>query len=208
MRHVTRQLVDNIQGCVMGYTQSDEISLALQDYKNLDTDAWFGYNVQKVVSISAALATFAFNHVLGNITADLFNENGYAFDKKTEFLFGKIDHGAIFDSRCFSLSKEEVCNYMIWRQRDATRNSILGLAQTLYSQKQMEGINTKKLQDKMFTEKGVNWNDLTVYQKQGSCCIKVEDKWVIDDNIPIFSHDRDYINSRIEFPDEEIPLKE
>jgi tRNA(His) 5'-end guanylyltransferase len=53
MRWVTRHLVNNIQGCLMGYTQSDEISLVLQDYKKLDTDAWFGYNVQKLVSVSA-----------------------------------------------------------------------------------------------------------------------------------------------------------
>lgn len=208
MEETMKYCCENIQGCVLGFTQSDEISLILCDYQRLETDAWFGYNVQKVVSISASLATFEFNRALSDITANIFNKNGNEFNEKTDFVFGKIDQGAFFDSRCFSLSKEEVCNYMIWRQRDATRNSILGLAQTLYSQKQMEGINTKKLQDKMLTEKGVNWNDLTTYQKQGSCCIKVDDKWVIDDNIPIFSHDRDYINSRIEFPDEEIPLKE
>lgn len=208
MEETMKYCCENVQGCVLGYTQSDEISLILCDYQRLETDAWFGYNVQKIVSISASLATFEFNRALSDITANIFNKNGNEFNEKTDFLFGKIDQGALFDSRCFSLSKEEVCNYMIWRQRDATRNSILSLAQSLYSQKQIEGINTKKLQDKMFTEKSVNWNDLTVYQKQGSCCIKVEDKWVIDDNIPIFSHDRDYINSRIEFPDEEIPLKE
>ena len=208
MEATMKYCCENTQGCVLGYTQSDEISLILCDYQRLETDAWFGYNVQKIVSISASLATIAFNQALSSITADIFRKNGDKFTEKTEFLFGKIDQGALFDSRCFSLSKEEVCNYMIWRQRDATRNSILGLAQSLYSQKQIEGINTKKLQDKMFTEKDVNWNDLTVYQKQGSCCIKVEDEWVIDDNIPIFSQDRDYINSRIEFPDEDIPLKE
>ena len=172
MEETMKYVCENVQGCVLGFTQSDEISLILCDYQRLETDAWFGYNVQKIVSISASLATFAFNHVLGNIAADLFSENDNTFTEKTDFLMGKINQGAFFDSRCFTISKEEVCNYMIWRQRDATRNSILGLAQSLYSQKQIEGINTKKLQDKMFTEKGVNWNDLTTYQKRGSCCIK------------------------------------
>lgn len=203
MEETMKYVCENVQGCVLGFTQSDEISLILCDYQRLETDAWFSYNVQKIVSISASLATFAFNHVLGNITADLFNENGDTFNEKTEFLFGKMDQGALFDSRCFSLSKEEVCNYMIWRQRDATRNSILGLAQSLYSQKQIEGINTKKLQDKMFTEKGVNWNDLTTYQKRGSCCIKNSSGvWIIDNEIPIFSQQRDYIESRIVFTEE------
>jgi len=204
MESTMQYVCENVQGCVLGYTQSDEISLILCDYQRLETDAWFGYNVPKIVSISASLATFAFNHILANITADLFGENDDTFNEKTEFLFGKIEQGALFDSRCFSLSKEEVCNYMIWRQRDATRNSILGLAQSLYSQKQMEGINTKKLQDKMFTEKGVNWNDLTTYQKRGSCCIKNSSgEWIIDNDIPIFSQDRDYIESRIVFHEDE-----
>jgi tRNA(His) 5'-end guanylyltransferase len=203
MEETMKYCCENVQGCVLGYTQSDEISLILCDYQRLETDAWFGYNVQKIVSISASLATFAFNHVLGNIAADIFNENDNTFNEKTEFLMGKINQGALFDSRCFSLSKEEVCNYMIWRQRDATRNSILGLAQSLYSQKQIEGINTKKLQDKMFTEEGVNWNDLTTYQKRGSCCIKDSSgEWIIDNDIPIFSQDRDYIESRIVFPED------
>ncbi len=204
MEETMKYCCANVQGCVLGFTQSDEISLILCDYQRLETDAWFGYNVQKIVSISASLATFAFNHILGNITADLFNENGDTFNEKTEFLFGKMDQGALFDSRCFTISKEEACNYMIWRQRDATRNSILSLAQSLYSQAQIEGINTKKLQDKMFTEKGVNWNDLTTYQKRGSCCIKNSSGvWIIDNEIPIFSQDRDYIESRIVFTEGE-----
>jgi tRNA(His) 5'-end guanylyltransferase len=166
MEETMKYCCENVQGCVLGYAQSDEISL-------------------------------------GNIAADIFNENDNTFNEKTEFLMGKINQGALFDSRCFSLSKEEVCNYMIWRQRDATRNSILGLAQSLYSQKQIEGINTKKLQDKMFTEEGVNWNDLTTYQKRGSCCIKDSSgEWIIDNDIPIFSQDRDYIESRIVFPED------
>ena len=189
---------------MLGYTQSDEISLILCDYQKLETDAWFGYNVQKIVSVSASYATFAFNFALGNIAADEFEETDNQYTDHIDFLNTKMNQGAIFDSRCFSISKEEVCNYMIWRQRDATRNSIQGLAQSLYSQKQIEGLNTKKLQDKMFTEKGVNWNDLTVYQKRGSCCIKNElGEWNIDDNIPIFSEDREYIESRIVFTDDE-----
>lgn len=61
MQETTKYLCENIQGCVLGYTQSDEISLVLVDYKNVDTSAWFDYEVQKMCSIAASMATMAFN---------------------------------------------------------------------------------------------------------------------------------------------------
>lgn len=209
-------LCQNIQGCVLGYTQSDEITLVLCDYQKVDTAAWFDYNVQKMVSISASMATFAFNMVLENIAADLFAEAGNRTTEATDFLMKKIDKGAFFDARAFSLPCNEVINCLIWRQQDATRNSIQGLAQSLYSHKELQGISCNELQDKMFTEKGVNWNDLTTYQKRGACAVrKMINKisptkavvprceWVIDDDIPIFTQDRDYVESRINFSEEE-----
>ena len=209
-------LCQNIQGCVLGYTQSDEITLVLCDYQKVDTAAWFDYNVQKMVSISAAMATYAFNMVLENIAADLFAEAGNQTTETTDLLMRKIDKGAFFDARAFSLPRNEVINCLIWRQQDATRNSIQGLAQSLYSHKELQGISCNELQDKMFTEKGVNWNDLTTYQKRGACAVrKMVNKisptnaivprreWVIDDDIPIFTQDRDYVESRINFSEEE-----
>ena len=61
MQDTMKYLCENIQGCVLGYTQSDEITLVLQDYRELGTDAWFDYEVQKMCSVSAAMATYAFN---------------------------------------------------------------------------------------------------------------------------------------------------
>lgn len=61
MQETTKYLCENIQGCVFGYTQSDEITLILIDYKELNTSAWFDYEVQKLCSISASMATMAFN---------------------------------------------------------------------------------------------------------------------------------------------------
>lgn len=114
-----------------------------------------------------------------------------------------LDKGAFFDARCFTLSVAEVGNCLLWRQQDATRNSIQALAQSLYSQKQLKGINTKQLQDKMFTEKGVNWNDLPTFKKRGACCVNHPyDGWQIDCEIPIFSQNPEYVNSRIIFEED------
>ena len=64
MQYTTEQLCKNVQGCVFGYCQSDEISLLLVDYKKLNSDAWFGYNIQKCSSVAASLATNYFNSYL------------------------------------------------------------------------------------------------------------------------------------------------
>ena len=202
MQQTMKFLCENVQGCVLGYTQSDEITLVLCDYQKLDTDCWFGYSVQKMVSVAASMATFAFLTALGTCANEMHKTNDVSFENKIELINRKLSQGAFFDARCFNVPLAEVNNCLLWRQQDATRNSIQALAQSLYSQKELHGINTKQLQDKMFTEKGVNWNDLPVYQKRGSCCVKKEEGWELDLNIPIFSQDTEYINNRIIFEGE------
>ena len=59
MQETMKYLCENIQGCVFGYTQSDEISLILIDYKKLNSSAWFDYEVQKMCSVSASMTTVA-----------------------------------------------------------------------------------------------------------------------------------------------------
>jgi tRNA(His) 5'-end guanylyltransferase len=212
MQDTMKFLCENIQGCVFGYTQSDEITLVLIDYQNLDTCALFDNEIQKIVSVSASMATLAFNKVLDdkmiefaifdkntlkfNITEGEFNVNGnskYAMWMNKRFK-------ATFDSRAFNIPKEEVCNNLIWRQQDATRNSINSLAQSLFSHKELQGINSKDVQNKMLTERNTNWNDLPITLKRGSCAIRDENgDWIIDNEIPIFTENRDYINKRILF---------
>jgi tRNA(His) 5'-end guanylyltransferase len=101
---------------------------------------------------------------------------------------------ADFDCRAFNIPKEEVCNCVIWRQNDAEKNSIQSLAQSLYSHKELNGLKCNQLQNKMFTEKGVNWSELPTYCKRGSACIKDENgKWFIDYDMPILKENRDYL---------------
>lgn len=196
MQDTMKYLCENIMGCVLGYTQSDEITLVLCDYKKLDTQAWFGNRVSKLVSVSASLATLAFNKAFNKYyVSEIFSDD----EKYTNLLKKKIEQGAYFDSRAFNLQIDEVCNCLIWRQQDAERNSIQSLAQSLFSHKELCGISCKKLQDKMFSDKGVNWNDLPTALKRGSCCIYTENGWIIDNEIPIFSQDRTYVEKRIVF---------
>lgn len=189
---MTQYLVDNIQGCIMGYTQSDEISLLLQDYKKHDTDAWFGYNVQKLTSVSASMATAQFNILMDGIWVNLEDNK----EEQDSFSVRYLNTVGLFDSRCFNIPFEEVNNYFIDRQQDAERNSINSLAQQYYSQKELQGIKKNALQDKLFTEKGINWNDLDSIQKRGFVAIP-ERLGINLPDVPIFSKDPDFVNSRI-----------
>jgi tRNA(His) guanylyltransferase len=133
MAETTRYLCQEVQGCRFGYTQSDEITLLLTDFATNKTEAWFDGNVQKIVSVSASLATAKFN----------------------ELRPGKL---ALFDSRVFTIPDPvEVVNQFLWRQKDATRNSITMLAECHFSAKQLHGVSSDQRQEMLFREKGINW---------------------------------------------------
>lgn len=197
MHNTALSLCKEISGCVGAYVQSDEISLLLIDYKTLQTDAWFDYAVQKVSSVCASLATMYFNkHFPKLVTSwgkDGEKVNQY-FDQNLNILTG------CFDARCFNIPKEEVSNYFIWRQNDASKNSVQMLARSLFKHKDLQGLNLAQLQDKMVLEKDTNWNDLVVWQKRGVFIKRNEElnnSWVIDYDMPILSANKNYINELV-----------
>lgn len=208
MQKTMLALCEQIQGCVLGYTQSDEITLVLIDYQRIESMAWFDNQVQKMCSVAASVATSAFEKALHeeiemlDIDAQWYNQNSMLNEetncwKKAELLIDK-QFKANFDARAFNIPIHEVINNLIWRQQDATRNSVNLLAQSLYPHKELQGINSKDLQDKMFTEKGVNWNEQRTDFKRGACAIRDENgKWFVDTEIPIFTEDREYIRKLI-----------
>lgn len=204
MRETMKYLCENIQGCVLGYTQSDEISLLLIDYMDLNSQAWFDNEVQKICSISASMATMVFNREFTRMANNYIDDtteawNIYDDEKKyMETLEKAMTKGAMFDSRCFNIPKEEVTNYFYWRQLDATRNSIQMVGQANFSHKELHGKSCNDIQDMLHEKKGINWNDFSVPEKRGTCCIKTESGWTIDNNIPIFKGDaREYIEKLI-----------
>ena len=198
MQETMKYLCENIQGCVLGYTQSDEITLVL------DTDAWFDYDVQKLCSVSASMATLIFNRRFQEQIVELSYNGKLDDDELTSSYKRSFKTGAMFDARCFNISKEEVTNCLLWRQQDATRNSIHMTGRAYFSHKQIEGLNSNDIQNLLFQEKGINWNDLPTTLKRGSCCIKkyrqtmnqtLRGYWCIDE---IFKDEgRDYIEKLI-----------
>lgn len=215
MRETMKYLCENIQGCVLGYTQSDEITLILIDYKKLNSSAWFDYEIQKMCSIAASMATMAFNRFFREEMDKDPTIPGVRYNWYTV----AINNGAMFDARCFNIPKEEVANLIYWRQLDATRNSIQMVGQANFSHSELQNKTCNDIQDMLFKERNINWNDFPTHLKRGSCCVKVETStvfaieqedgtvetgaierphWEIDLEIPIFKNDgREYINRRI-----------
>lgn len=181
MQQAAIYLCKNIQGAKCAYVQSDEISILVTDYDTLQTDAWFDYNVQKMTSVSASLATGIFNQVRTIRSLKEFSEEGgweYAERGALINVCDFIDSSvtlANFDSRVFNIPKEEVANYFLARQKDAVKNSIAMLAQSLYSHGKEKSELFKKNQSEMQEmcfQKGHNWNDLHFSKKRGSFIVK------------------------------------
>lgn len=192
MQETTKYLCEHIQGCIFGYTQSDEITLVLQDYKTLTTDAWFDYEVQKICSISASMATMRFNQAFRE------NVNSYSQGKVMDDYIKSLclarDKGAMFDARCFNIPKEEVTNMIYWRQLDATRNSIQMVGQANFSHKELQNKSCNVIQEMLYTQKNINWNDFSIHYKRGTAIIKDETGWYIDINMPeLKGENRNYV---------------
>lgn len=120
MRYTAEYLCRNIQGCVLAYTQSDEINLLLIDYEKLETSPWFDNRVQKLSSIAASMATNYFNQIFKELVKTI----GRKYHSPNHRYIRASLKGAEFAACVFNLPREEVTNYFNWRQQDAIRNSI------------------------------------------------------------------------------------
>lgn len=235
MQETMKYLCENIQGCVLGYTQSDEITLILVNYKDLKSQSWFDGKVQKISSISASMATLVFNKALDKIVSDRQvlldreyerKDNSYKFCERFFCYISDEDpyqplsrslleesynifsiykkaliKGALFDSRCFNIPKEEVTNLIYWRQIDAMRNSIQSFARQYFSNKQLLNKNNSEIKKMLINKYNIDWDDIPSLYKWGSCCIKNKENknWIIDKEIPVFIKDnRKYIDSLVD----------
>lgn len=183
MNETMKYLCGNIQGCVLGYTQSDEITLILVDYKSLTSSAWFDYEVQKMCSIAASMATMRFNATFTALVKD------YDMDwrcsltpqsiqvqedhkKYMDALYRSAAKGAMFDARVFNIPKEEVTNLIYWRQLDAIRNSIQMVGQANFSHKELQNKSCSQIKDMLAIDRKIIWDDYPLRWQRGTCCVK------------------------------------
>jgi tRNA(His) 5'-end guanylyltransferase len=148
MVETTRQLVRETNAC-MGYTQSDEISLAWHS-PDVKSQLWFDLRLQKMVSQLAAHATLTFYRLM--------------LETMPEF----AHRLPTFDARVWQVpNRTEGANVFLWREWDATKNSVSMAAAAYYSHKQLHGKNSADKHELLF-QKGVNWNDYPAFFKRGT----------------------------------------
>lgn len=222
MQETMKYLCENVQGCVMGYAQSDEITLILVDYEHFNSEAWFDNEVEKICSVTAGMASMVFNRIFYENAEEFINENGYPHVQmlKNEKLINAYKRaqkqGAYFDARCFNIPKEEVANLIYWRQCYGRRNAIQAAGCAYFSNEELLNKNGDEI-IKMLKEKGIEWSAYSNDAVWGSCCVRnnrpgimpdgrrvhyMYDKnkrakaWIIDHHIPVFIGDgRLYINA-------------
>lgn len=178
MKETTIALCENIQGCCLGYTQSDEITLILTDFGTTATDAWYDGAVQKIVSVAASIATAKFNNIM----------------------LGKgVDKLAYFDARVFTISdRAEVMNCLLWRQQDCVRNSKQALGQVFFSQKELHGKNVEEVIQMCYDKYEVAWWKLTPHKKYGAFIVKTTfSGWLTQINTPDLKQDPYFYDSFI-----------
>lgn len=189
MDRTAEYLCKNIMGAKFAFIQSDEISILMTDFETKETSSWFDSDIQKVCSVSASMATRAFNEL------------------RLKRLGDKMKW-AEFDSRAFQIPNvPDVFNYFLWRQQDTTRNSISSVAQSLYPHKALHGKNSDQKQEMIF-QKGINWNDYAPRYKRGRMVVKetyekpstddrnskpsIRTRWTTVE-VPIFTQDKEFL---------------
>ena len=161
----TKYLVEET-GALCGYTQSDEISLLFYS-DDAKSQIFYAGKVHKMNSVLASMTTAYFNH------------------HKLGALPEKRDALACFDSRVWNVpNREEAANTFLWRERDATKNSISMAARMFYSHEELLGRTSNQLQE-LLHQKGVNWNDYPSFFKRGSFVQRTQGQ-VAEVPMPIF----------------------
>jgi tRNA(His) guanylyltransferase len=156
MTETTKFLVEETNA-IVGYVQSDEITLILYS-DNRKSSIYNDGKKQKILSKLTAKCTGFFN-------------------EKRKELLPEHNKFAIFDCRIYQTpTLHDACIQLLWRENDATKNSISMLAQSLFPHKKLQGLNGSQMQDKMMEEKGVNWNDLDTKFKRGVYIKRIKTK--------------------------------
>jgi tRNA(His) 5'-end guanylyltransferase len=195
MVETTRFLVQETNARI-GYTQSDEISLVLYS-DNVDSQVYFDGKIHKMVSQLAAQTTAVFNHLLPKFLPE-----------KAELR--QVGNLPTFDARIFVVpSLTEAANAILWREQDATKNSISMAARAHFSHKELQDKSGKEMQEMLFSV-GVNWNDFPAFFKRGSYVqrVTVINKFTTEELESLPSKHAARLNPALEFERVEIKLLE
>ena len=182
MQETMKFLCEHIHGCKLAYTHPYEINLLLIDYDKANTTACFNNDLQKLVSVTASMATMKFNKVFSKSVDDFCKEklqgpepwkNLEDCDRKyINNLLQAASKGAFFESKAFALPQDEVNNYFTSRQTEFSFKSIMIVAQAHFKHEYIQNKTSIELQHMLYNKKCINYSDFPVHLKRGSCCIR------------------------------------
>lgn len=200
-------LCERIQGAQFAYVQSDEISILVHGYKKFRSMTWFDNQVQKMASVSAAIASATFT----SLSWKIWEPDAYEGEPRVLDI-----RPATFDSRVFVVPEADVCNYFLWRQQDTIRNSVQSVARSVFSHKECEGKTCAQLQE-MLARAGQNWLSFPDTDRLGRIILKreydivpegeteavVRSHWITDyEMTPVFGVQRDFVNNFLKVEEE------
>lgn len=199
MAQAMLETAEKIEGCVFAYTQSDEMTFVIKNDQSEESTPWFGNRIQKLTSVASSFVTATFNQRLFRL-----------LEKDVPL--------AYFDARVFIVpSWQEAINCLVWRQNDATKNSISAACYyevarkpdrgKKQARKLMHGLNQKQQQELLFQETGINWNNYPAKFKRGIGCYKVakemayegntfvRNSWELDTELPVFAREQEFLRN-------------
>ena len=193
MQQTAKQLCAEANGCVFAYTASNEITLILTDYHKWNSVPWLDYDVMRMCSAAASIATIAFSKAFADsMEWFLQTYNGNDKDNLYTAYCEASNYGARFEAVCFNVPEDRVCEMVFHQQYQWRRNSILSLANQNFSHREVVGKTLDELHE-MLAEKGIFWHDLPTEYRHGSCCSKGvnpfgrKKKWRIDTEMPLLT---------------------
>lgn len=168
-------LCADMSNAKMAYVQSDEISVLMTDFETTETQPWFDGDVQKVASVSASVATMAFNSSAWSRELKRL-VSAMALDDEVPKSQTRVGSAA-FDARVFIIpDPTEVCNYFLWRYLDCSRNAVSMVARSLFSARQLHGCS-RQTQIEMIAAEGVCFDSLDAGFRNGRLIYKDGARW-------------------------------
>lgn len=152
------------------YIQSDEVTIGINDKLTVLSEPWFGNNVQKMVSVCSSIMSVNFTQAFNDPNTKV----PLGIPTKTE---DSVVHlkPAYFDARVFQLPNVvELHNAVLWRQFDASKNSISQYARSYFSHGRLQGKNGSEMQDMMMNEHQFNWNNAPTWTKRGVLLYRID----------------------------------
>lgn len=183
MIEVTNKLCEEIPGAVLGYTQSDEITIVCKYTDRIKSQAWFNGRVRKIETIAASKATKWFNKIFSEKVHDYIEkfEGTEEYKNTLRIFYNKKIGLAEFDARVFNIPEWDCINNIIWRQQDAIHNSIEAVGHANFSTKELHKVNCDGIKEMLLKQKNIDWeSDFTPYQKYGAFCYKMQETKTIN----------------------------